>query len=72
MSVLGMCREQSRIRDAIDQLRRRARNYRAAAARAGAKTEANMMLAMSRQCEEEALRLEVGLVLARPIETTGG
>jgi len=68
MSVLGMSRGQGRIRDAIDQLRRSAKNYRAAAARMGSKTEANMMLAMGRQCEEEALRLEVTLVTARPIQ----
>jgi len=48
-------------------LRRQAKLYRAVAHRASEQSLAEMFLATSRECEEQAARLEAKLILSRTI-----
>jgi hypothetical protein len=72
MSVLGASNEQQLILAAIGRRRASAKSYRERAAAMRPEGAAAMLIALSRDCEEEAVRLEVKMILARTIETTGG
>jgi hypothetical protein len=72
MSVLGASNEQQMTLAVVAKLRQSAKSYRDAAARMSTKSAADRLLAMSREFEEEAARLEVKIILSRPIESTGG
>lgn len=71
MSLLLQGNEERLALAAIGRLRQSARIYRERAAAATA-SEARRLIALSHAQEEEAARLEVQMILARPIETTGG